>query len=163
MKKLFGWSDLLLVFLGFMIAFVMFSCSKPNDLSRPAADNSTKIEFQYNGELKQYFDISAGSSKTSGVKYYTLVGTKTPSGNNVFSMTILTDSLRAGSYNMNTGVVSFQEGTTVALNKNNAFVVTITSNVNGLINGTFEGTMLANSKDASCLHGKIENVQLQYH
>jgi hypothetical protein len=166
MEKVFRFSDFLMFLLGALVCFLlMTSCSKPNDLSRTTSDNSVpKIEFVYNGELKQYFDISAGSSRTSGVKYYTLVGTKAPQGDNVFSMTILTDSLKAGSYNMNTGIVSFQEGKTVCLNKNNAFTVTITSNVNGLINGTFQGTFYnaSTSSDASCIQGKIENIQLIY-
>lgn len=165
MKKLFCWSDLLLVFLGFMIAFLMFSCSKPADLAKPQAGDEGKLELTLDGSLKAYTQVSAGVARVTGVNVYSFVGTKNPTNDNIFSMSFMTDSLRPGSYSVTTGVVSFREGTVIATNVSSTdFIVTITSNNNGLVNGYFSGTLYNHTtkKNSSCLKGLIQNIQLRY-
>lgn len=164
MKKVFCFSDLLLVFVGFMIAFLLFSCSKPNDLARPASDTESKIEFSLDGSQKTYVDVNAGVTRVTGVNVYSFVGTKNPTNENIFTISFPAANLVAGSYNVKTGVVSFREGSIVATNVSSVdFVVTITSNVNGLVNGSFSGTLYNHStqKNSTCVKGLIQNIQLR--
>jgi hypothetical protein len=164
MKKLFSPSDLLLVFVGFGIAFLLFSCSKPADeMARPASDNESKIEFSLDGSQKTYIDVNAGVTRVTGVNVYSFVGTKVPTNENIFTISFPAVSLNAGTYNVKTGVVSFREGGVVATNVSSVdFVVTITSNVNGLVNGSFSGTLYNHStqKNSTCVQGLIQNIQL---
>lgn len=147
-------------------ALVLASCSKPNDdLARPNSDNESKIEFSLDGSQKTYIDVSAGVARVTGVNVYSFVGTKNPSNANIFNLSFPADSLRPGSYNVKTGVVSFREGNVIATNVSSVdFVVTITSNVNGLVNGSFSGTLYNHStqKNSTCVHGLIQNIQLRY-
>lgn len=146
-------------------ALLLASCSKPNDLARPNSDDQSKLEFTLDGSLKTYVDVSAGVARVTGVNVYSFVGTKTPTNDNIFNLSFLTDSLRPGSYSVTTGVVSFREGTVIATNASSSdFVVTITSNKNGLINGSFSGTLFNHTtqKNSTCVHGLIQNIQLRY-
>jgi hypothetical protein len=149
----------------FFTIVLVTSCSKPNDIARPMSGNDSKLEFSLDGSLKTYVDVSAGVAKVTGVNVYSFVGTKAPSQANIFTLSFITDSLRVGSYSVTTGVVSFREGNTVATNVSSTdFIVKITSNVNGLINGTFSGTLYNHTtqKNSTCIQGKIENIQLRY-
>lgn len=149
----------------FFTVLVLASCSKPNDLARPNAVNESKIEFSLDGSQKTYVDVSAGVAHVTGVNVYSFVGTKNPTNDNIFNLSFPADSLRPGSYNVKTGVVSFREGTVIATNVSSTdFIVTITSNVNGLVNGSFSGTLFNHStqKNSTCVHGLIQNIQLRY-
>lgn len=146
----------------------LVSCSKANDLTPNTAvsvPDQSKIEFSLYGNTKTYTQVNASAQTMTGVRVYTFVGTKNPAAENIFSMTFMTDSLRPGSYSVNTGVVDYREGSTVVSNVYSTnFTVTITSNVNGLVNGTFAGTLYDHSTGSNCaiVQGKIENIQLLY-
>lgn len=146
------------------LLFSLASCSKENDF--PNVDpGQAKIEFSLYGSTKTYVEVNAGAQKITGTKVYSFVGTKSPAAENIFTLTFMTDSLRPGSYSVNTGVVNFREGTRVVTNVSSPdFMVNITSNVNGLVNGTFSGTLYDHQTGSNCavINGKIENVQLVY-
>lgn len=147
------------------IAFTFASCTKDQTLLAVDPGQDSKIEFKFDGSLKQYFTISAGVAHVTGVNVYSFVGVKNPTNDNIFQLIFMTDSLRPGTYNVNTGVVAFREANTVATNISSTdFTVTITSNVNGLVNGTFKGTVYNQtaSHNSTILEGLIQNIQLKY-
>lgn len=149
------------------IAFTFASCSKQSsDLAvDPGPNPESKIEFKFDGSLKQYFTVSAGVAHVTGVNVYSFVGVKNPTNDNIFQLIFMTDSLRPGTYNVNTGIVAFREVNTVATNISSTdFTVTITSNVNGLVNGSFKGTVFNQtaSHNSTILEGLIQNIQLIY-
>lgn len=152
-----------------LYAIVLFSvllftsCSK--EQLREADPDQPKIEFSLYNDTKTYFDVNASAQTITGVKVYTFVGTKNPQAENIFTLSFMTDSLQPGSYNTNTGVVTFREGSKTATNISSTdFIVTITSNVNGLVNGTFTGTLFDHQTGSNCavVSGKIEDIQLSY-
>lgn len=152
----------------FLIAFLagllasLVSCTKQQDF---AQTTESKIEFSLYNNVKTYTHVNAGMTRITGENIYSFVGDKEPAGDNFFSLTFMTDSLRAGTYDVGTGVVTFREGTHVVTNMTSSgFTVTINSNVNGLINGTFQGTLYDHQTNSNCtvLQGKIENIQLIY-
>lgn len=156
MKKIFFFLSALIV---------LASCSKPNDIARPGAAEQSMIEFKLDGSLKTYYDVNAGVDHITGTNVYSFVGTKAPTGTNIFMLSFVTDSLRAGTYNVNTGVVSFREAGVIATNVSSTdFTVTITSNVHGLINGSFSGTLYNHTTGQNSLvvQGRIENIQIIY-
>lgn len=147
------------IFISF-VAAALVSCSKSNDNIIQREDQ--KIEFNLYGATKTYVQINAGVSQSGSLKTYTFVGTKNPSAENIFSISFQTDSLRPGSYNLNNGVISFREGSKVITNvSSQSFTLVISSNVNGLINGSFAGTLydLSTSSNCTVSQGVIENVQ----
>jgi|SRR3972149_5469332 len=153
----------------FLIAVVLTlaSCSKNAERDLAAVDpgQDSKIEFKFDGNLKQYFTVSAGVAHVTGVNVYSFVGVKNPTNDNIFQLVFMTDSLRPGTYNVNTGIVAFREANTVATNISSTdFTVTITSNVNGLVNGSFKGTVYNQtaSHNSTILEGLIQNIQLIY-
>lgn len=158
---------ILIAFLAGMLASLV-SCTKSNDITRnevSTVPDQSKIEFSVYNSVKTYTQVVASAQQITGVRVYTFVGTKNPVAENVFTLTFMTDSLRPGTYNVNTGVVDFREGSTVISNVSSTnFTVTIASNVNGLVNGTFAGTMYDHTTGRNCdfVQGKIENIQLSY-
>lgn len=155
-----------LLILSAFISLILVSCSKPNDIgARPSANTESKIEFSLYNSLETYYQVNASAVTKTGVKVYSFVGTKNPVAENIFSMTFMTDSLRPGTYDVNTGVVNFREGNKIVTNAMSSnFTVTITSNVNGLVNGTFAGNLYDHSTSSNCtvVSGLIENIQLSY-
>lgn len=150
--------------IGFIIGLCIFSsCTKQNDIL--AVPEKSKIEFSLYNSVKTYTEVNAAAQTITGTKVYTFVGTKNPAAENIFTLSFMTDSLRPGSYNVNTGVVSFREGSKVVTNVSSTnFIVTITSNDHGLINGSFSGSLYDHSTNSNCaiVQGRIENIQLVY-
>lgn len=150
-------------FLIALFALILTACSRSSDDLNPRVDvDPSKIEFKLDGSLKTYFQVNAGVVRTQSTGMYTFVGTKATTGDNIFTLAIQCDSLRAGTYNVST--VTFREGSVVATNVNTSISVTITSNVNGLINGTFHGSLYnhSTSTNSTVLSGEIDNIQLRY-
>jgi len=144
------------------VAFLMASCAK-SDLSRDGHEG--KIEFTVQSGLKTYVDVAAAGVATGSQRMYSFVGTKAPSSENMFGLSFQTDSLRPGTYNVSSGVITFREGSQIFTSVNNLqFTVTITSNNGGLVNGTFSGTLYDHTTLNSCsvVNGSIQNIQLSY-
>lgn len=152
--------------LSFLFSLVILaSCTKSHDdvNSRPGAADS-KIEFQLDGNLKTYVDVNAGVDSMAGSNVYTFVGTKSPQGANIFTISFSAHSLIPGTYNLNNGVITFREADLIVTNVASAgFYLKINSNVNGLINGTFYGTLYNHTTGltSQVVQGVIENIQLQ--
>ena len=154
-----------LTFLLIASALFFASCTKQTD-DLLAVPEQAKIEFRIFSSLKSYSSVVASQQTIAGTKVFSFVGTKNPQAENIFSMTFTAADLKPGTYQVNTGVVSFREGNTVVTNSSasNNFFVTITSNKNGLVNGSFSGTLTDQSNNTNCtiIQGKLENIQLTY-
>lgn len=148
-----------LIFL-FSLIVILASCSKnTNDLRV----DMSKLEFKIDGVLKQYQQTNAAEKHMPGVNVYTFTGANNPTGQNYFVLTFTGDNvLHTGTYSASTGVVQYREGNTFASNVSTEFTVTITSNDNGLISGSFKGSVLNSATNHNCtiIEGLIENIQL---
>lgn len=153
--------------IAFLVAYLLSSCSKEIELERGGDIFEPRIQFGIYADTaaKTYFKINAASQQVTGVRVYSIVATKAPEATNYFSLTFLADSLRPGTYNTNTGVVNFREGNRILSNATAAsFTVTITKNVDGLIQGTFKGKLYDHNagNEVEIFDGRIEDVQLIY-
>jgi hypothetical protein len=150
------------------LVFGLFACSKNNTGLRSAVStDSTYIEFKLNHVLKSYSEINAVVVPSYGsLKTYSFVATKQPTSENYFSFIIQTDSLAIGTYNLkNDNVVLFRDGGTIATNVNGSGITfTVTSNVNGEIEGYFSGELFnqTTSSISTVIEGKVHHVQLLY-
>jgi hypothetical protein len=137
------------------------SCSKDQTIE---SDPGAKIEFNLYGSQRVYVDLNSSAQTTGGGRTYTFVGTKSPQAENLFSISFTTDSLRPGTYNLNTGVVMFREGTKVVTNASGSFTLTVTSHSNGIVNGSFAGTLYDHQTGSACsmVNGSIEQVPIIY-
>lgn len=142
------------------ISAILPGCSK--EVARNQQTGS--IEMYYNGVLKQYDQTNTGTVSTTGGKIFSFNGTKEPTTENFFNLTFKSDSLRCGVYTVgNTGTVLYREGGKSASNVNNtSFTVTIFSNADHLINGTFTGVLTdQDGHNSYILQGRLINVFMQ--
>lgn len=147
-----------LLLLGFILQ-PFFCCQKADDLK--PNEVSRKIEFNIGGNDKTYVQVTASTATVSGIKTYSFVGTKDPTTDNYFNIVIMTDSLRPGTYSLPAGTVHWREGSTGANNIYSGFTVTISSNVNGLVNGSFLGTLqIYTGLNVPVVDGIIQNIQV---
>lgn len=156
-----GFLQLLILVTIILFMTGVVSCTRPNDLTE---NDPAKIEFVLYGQTKTYTNASAAKTTITGTNVLTVLGVKEPTAENTFTISFPAGNLQPGTYSVNTGVVTFREGNHVVTNVNNTdFAVTITSNNNGVINGTFAGTLYDHTTLANCtiVQGKIENVFIQ--
>lgn len=143
------------------------SCSKEQIVSATQPTLKQGIEFTYDGYYKQYFKVNAAKVETSSGNIYSFVATKIPEAENYFNIILRTDSLVPGKYIITESgnSISFREGNVIANNcVYGPVTVTITSNSNGFVSGSFEGLVYDyethNMKKLSS--GKLENVKIIY-
>src|SRR5690349_7604042 len=90
-----------------LFLFFLSSCSKDQTITNN--DPGERITFSLYGSNRVYVDLNSSAQTTGTGRTYTFTGTKNPQADNLFSISFTTDSLRPGSYNLNTGVVMFHE------------------------------------------------------
>lgn len=146
------------------LAVTLLSCSKEasrvNDPVVPPG-----ISFDLSSVKKEYVNVQAAAVGTGSARVYTIIATKDPSSENLFSLTVKADSLRPGMYAIDgiNGTAIFREGTTTAANGSGRnFFLNVFSNEAGTVTGAFSGFLYSGSTMYEVSVGQIKNITFTY-
>jgi hypothetical protein len=147
------------------LAVVLISCTKPKD-NRPPLSTAfpPSISFNYGSATKSYVQIEASSIPNGSRRTCVITGTKNPTTENYFQITLTTDSLKAGAYDVSGhDLVIYREGNVVANNySKGGLKLQIFSNVGGIVSGSFTGQLGENGSLIDITQGKINSVRIEY-